>query len=456
MDNQHNTDLNKQEQPSNAPSLEQSGGLSVAFHTLGCRLNQYEIDAIASDLVKRGHSIVENTDHADVHIVNTCTVTQKAARKSRNTINRARQLSTKFTILTGCLATEEKEDFKTRYDAVIVDNDRKSHIPDIVSAYLQGELVDPDNLDPELFAYQPQTQIFHTRSLIKIQDGCDNFCTFCIIPSVRGRASSRPPKDVLEHVRTAIRTGSKELVITGVNITRYRYEDWDFYRLIEAMLEIPGDFQVRLSSVEPEIDINRFRTLITHEKLCPHLHLCLQSGSTKILLQMRREYTIRDFMQIVETTRSVDPDYNITTDIIVGFPGESDQDFSDSLRIAREIHFGHIHVFPYSKRSGTRAERFSHSIDQGQKKERVAQLINLSKTLTQEYRQRFIPKDMLVLTEETKHRDATISTYGLNKYYVPVLMDGMHPVNSILPVRAQRILSTGELLAIPISSNNAQ
>lgn len=331
--------------------------------------------------------------------------------------------------------------------AVIVDNDRKSYIPDIVNAYFMGEVLDLDTLEPALFHYEAPSRMFHTRTLIKIQDGCDNLCTFCIIPSVRGRAKSRPPEQILEHVRSSIRTGTKEIVLTGVNITRYRYEDWDFYRLCEAILAVPGSFRVRVSSIEPEIDIPRMKDIVAHEKFCPHLHLCLQSGSNRILLQMRREYTIREFIRITVAMRSVDPLFNITSDVIVGFPGESNRDFSETLAIAKEIHFGHVHVFPYSKRSGTRAERFSNTVDVHEKKTRMEQALALSKALSEQYRKKFIGKTMQVLTEEARLIDRQHHTYGLNSYYVPVITPSEHAVNTFVALTGTDICKTGELHA---------
>ncbi len=424
---------------------------SVAFHTLGCRLNQYETDSIASELKQRGFAIVESNKKADVHIVNTCTVTKKAARKSRNIMNRAKALSDRLTVFTGCFATEEKEKLKDTDKSLVVDNDRKSRIADIVSSYVSGEMIDPNALKPELFDYTSQSSPFHTRPLIKIQDGCDNFCTFCIIPSVRGRAKSRPPQEILDHIRAAVDQGAREIILTGVNITRYQYDAWDFNALFESILETEGEFRVRLSSIEPEIDVTRMQEFAKHKKFCPHLHLCLQSGSNRMLLQMRREYTVKDYVHIAESMRKVDPLFNITTDVIVGFPGETEKDFNETIRITKLLEFGHIHVFPYSSRSGTRAERLQPHISPSIKQTRSKELMNISLELTRMVRSRFLERETNVLTEELKPQKTESYTYGLNEYYIPTLIRGAHETNAIIPVASKRLFPSGELDARAIS-----
>ena len=198
--------------------------------------------------------------------------------------------------------------------------------------------------------------------MIKIQDGCDNFCTFCIVPMVRGKAVSRSEKDILENIRQVIDLGYKEIVLTGVNISRYDWEGLNFTGLLENILSLDGKFRVRISSIEPEGFGDHLFDLFMHEKLCPHLHLCLQSGSDRILMQMRRAYTLPSYMEIVEQLRTRHPLFNFTTDIMVGFPGETEQDFEATCNVIREVGFSHVHTFKYSRREGTRAARMEEQV----------------------------------------------------------------------------------------------
>ena len=242
-----------------------------------------------------------------------------------------------------------------------VDNARKSQIFDLVTAHLAGEVVDPAALPADPFGYRPGAQPLHTRATIKIQDGCDNFCTFCIIPAVRGRALSRPAPDILDEARRLLDEGHRELVLTGVNIGRYRWADWTFSRLLEELLALPGDYRVRVSSLEPDPLDDRFVELTGHERLCPHLHLCLQSGSDRILLRMRREYDVDGYLGLIDRIRATwrrrGVPAHFTTDVMVGFPGETGDDFARTLAVCETVDFGHIHTFRYcaARRNARRA-----------------------------------------------------------------------------------------------------
>jgi len=258
--------------------------------------------------------------------------------------------------------------------------------------------------------------MFHTRSLVKIQDGCDNFCTYCIIPFVRGRAISRPADAIINNIREVVQKGAKEIVITGVNISRYNDDGVTFSVLMEKILNIDGDFRVRISSVEPDRIDDRFYSLIGHPHLAPHLHLCLQSGSDNILSKMRRMYSVDEFISIVEKVRHKDPLFNFTTDIIVGFPSETDEDFNATLDLARRITFGHIHIFKYSVRQGTRAQRMSEHISDKIKTERSKIMHELASELTVKYRAHFDNTIQRILVEQWNNGIAS----GYNDYYVPM------------------------------------
>lgn len=396
----------------------------VAFKTLGCRLNQYETDALASQFQEKGYHLVPFDKSADVYVINSCTVTHQSDHKSRNFINQAnRRNADSVLVVTGCMANNAKEELENREEInYVVENDQKTSVYSLVEAHFEGEIVHPSKLNADLFSYGSTDKGFHTRSMVKIQDGCDNFCTFCIIPAVRGRATSRSLQDILSNIKEVIAKGAKEIVITGVNIGRYEFEGYKFDDLIEKILELDGDFRLRISSIEPDGFGDKFLGLLSHPKMTPHLHLCLQSGSESVLLQMRRMYTAKRFKEIVDKVRSYRADFNITTDIIIGFPNESDNDFDTTCAAIKEMNFGHVHTFKYSIRKGTRAERMPDQIDERIKTKRSEILRNLSEEIKLNYRKSFIGKYQTVLVEKT---DGEIGK-GYGEHYIPIEFTGQN------------------------------
>ena len=391
----------------------------IAFKTLGCRLNQYETNAVLTDFVNAGYEIVDFHEQADAYVVNTCTVTNMSDHKSRQVVSQSsRKNPDAVLVVTGCMANHHKE--KLEADPKItytIENDRKGSIFHLLDSHFKGEIIQPDTLPADRFAFGPAEQSQLTRSLIKIQDGCNNFCTFCIVPHVRGRAASRSWESIKKNIQQVLDAGYKELVLTGVNIGRYESDGLNFEDLVEKILDLPGDFRVRISSIEPEGFGDKLFTLFNHPKLTPHLHLCLQSGSDKILLKMRRQYTIDAFKSMVKKVKSQFPEFNFTTDIIAGFPGETEEDFEESCRMAHEIGFGHIHTFKYSVRSGTRAERMPDHIPESIKNKRSARLRDISEQNKRSYRSSFIGKTQKVLVEKI-NEEGWSSGYGQN--YIPV------------------------------------
>lgn len=392
--------------------------MKVAFKTLGCRLNQYETDALAAQFKGNGYEVSEQEEGADVVVVNTCTVTNQSNHKSRYVISHAGRLNPSARmVITGCMAESHASQLQKKFpDATVINNKGKSGIFQSVDSLVKTGKADLSDKDFDLFSYQSFTEMFHTRSLIKIQDGCDNFCTFCIIPFVRGRAISRPVSQVLDNIKDVIAKGAKEIVLTGVNISRYESEGTAFSGLLEQILNLEGDFRVRISSIEPDRFDDHFFTLIGHPKLAPHLHLCLQSGSERILLQMRRMYTVKDFIGIVERVRAKDPRFNFTTDVIVGFPGETEEEFEETMQVARQVGFGHMHIFKYSVREGTRAQRMPDQIPDKIKTQRSQRMHALAEELQAAYRAPFDNTIQRVLIE--KWQDGVAS--GYNDYYVPM------------------------------------
>ncbi len=391
----------------------------IAFKTLGCRLNQYETDALASRFHSGSYEIVDDVAQADICIINTCTVTNQSDQKSRQTIHQARKGNSEaLVVVTGCMANHYKQSLlETEKVNYVVDNERKSSIFSIIESHYRGEITDPEGFDKDLFSYEAAYKTFHTRSMIKIQDGCDNFCTFCIIPKVRGRAISRPAEEIMQNIKEVLAYGFKEIVLTGVNIGRYQDGNLNFEGLIERVLDLPEDFRVRISSIEPDGFSDKFLGLFTHPKLTPHLHLCLQSGSESILLKMRRMYSARTFIEMAEKLKALRPDFNLTTDIIVGFPGETEEDFQETVELAKEIAFSHIHTFKYSIRNGTRAERMADQVREKEKTRRSAIIRQISEENKRNYILSMIGKKQRMLVERIGN-DGIAMGYGEN--YIPI------------------------------------
>ncbi len=394
----------------------------VAFKTLGCRLNQFETDALATEFQKGNYEVVGFNDKADVYIVNTCTVTNQSDHKSRNLVSQAiRRDENAVVVVTGCMANNDKSALEERGDITyVVENAQKSSIFPLIEGHFNGEILQPASFKPDLFSFGPTNMGFHTRSSIKIQDGCDNFCTFCIIPKVRGRATSRPVQDIIKNIRQVVAMGSKEIVLTGVNIGRYMYDKVSFEDLLLKILDLPGDFRVRISSIEPEGLGEKFYSLVNHPKLCPHLHLCLQSGSDKILLQMRRMYNLAEYKTIVDNIRNHNPHFNFTTDVIVGFPGETEQDFNETCQLLKVFEFSHVHTFKYSVRKGTRAERMPVQIPERTKTKRSQVVRAIADDNKLNYRKKFIGRKEKVLIEKIRNGQAT----GYSQYFNPYKIEG--------------------------------
>ncbi len=416
----------------------------VSFKTLGCRLNQFETDALVTGFHNAGYQVVDFGEYADVTVVNTCTVTNQSDHKSRHTIrNAAARNRSALVVVTGCMADHYKQNLESQEQITyVVDNDHKNNIVELVDSHFKGELILPDKLPGNRFGFDTVQKSLHTRTSIKIQDGCDNFCTFCIIPTVRGRAVSRPLNKVLENVRRVVDNGFKEVVITGVNIGRYDHDGSTFEDVIEEVLELPGDFRVRISSLEPDGFTDRFHQLFSHPKLTPHLHLCLQSGSERILLKMRRMYTARYFMETIERFRDAIPGFNFSTDVIVGFPGESKDDFLQTVDFLARAQFSHVHTFRYSRRSGTRADRMKEQVPGMVMAERSEVIRKMSEEMRLDYMRSMLGKSQRVLIEKV---DGEMVASGYGEHYLPVSFDVEEPArNRFVDVMLNEILSGEE------------
>ncbi len=424
---------------------------TVAFKTLGCRLNQSETDSLIADFHHAGYRIVDFSKSADIYIINTCTVTGQSDKKSRNLISQVtRKNNNALVMVTGCMVNNYRSSLRDIPGSVyFIENNLKGSILGIVEAHLKSEDAGSGNLKPGVFDFRSADISVHTRSIIKIQDGCDHFCTFCIVPFVRGRAVSRPPEDIFSNIRKVIEAGFHEIVITGVNISRYKFDNIGFEDLIEKILAIRGDFRIRISSIEPFGLGEKFIDLFSNPKLMPHLHLCMQSGSDRILKKMRRTYTFPIFRSIIDRIKDEYTDFNFTTDIMVGFPGETDDDFQATCNAAREIGFSHIHTFKYSRRTGTRADLMPEQVPERIKSERSSVIRAISVENKLKYRKSLIGKPQNVLVEKVHGKTGK----GYGELYIPV--EFRHPLVHRNMMQQVLITESGEgadpvLYGVPI------
>ena len=418
--------------------------MKIAFKTLGCRVNLYETDALASRFKAAGYEIVDADENTDIFVVNTCTVTNQSDQKCRQALHQIRrQHPESLIVATGCMVNHRKNELlENKTVDYAIDNERKYALFNIIDKHFKGEQVDPEGLDVDLFGYQPAFDTFHTRSLIKIHDGCNNFCSYCLIPMVRGRATSRSDKDIYDNIRSVVDHGFKEIVLTGVNMGRYQYQDVNFEGLVENILNIDGDFRLRISSIEPDNFSDRFLRLFENEKLAPHMHICLQSGAENTLKAMRRHYTAAEFKNMCERIKTAIPDFNITTDLIVGFPGETEEDFLESAELCREIGFSHIHTFKYSVRNGTKAATMPNQIPEKIKTERSAVIRNISAENKKRYFEQMIGKQQKMLIERISS-DGIAQGYGEN--YIPMRLKGKHlEKNTFVDVIVDGIIGKGD------------
>ena len=384
--------------------------LKVAFCSLGCKVNQYETNAMAQSFMKHGYSIVEFDEYADVYIVNTCTVTSVADRKSRQMLRRAKELNRDSVVVAcGCYAQVAAKDIAQIEEVdLVIGNNEKKDIVQIIEKFIDessdDELVSDVMYKEEYVEFGPTTYTEKTRAVIKVQDGCDRFCSYCLIPFARGHIRSRAVESVIEEVEKVVNDGYKEVVITGIHVASYGRDFKNGVTLIDLLEKInavEGLKRIRLSSIEPVVMTDEFiERLAKLDKVCNHFHLSLQSGCTETLKRMNRRYTAEEFMDATKRLRAKFPDAALTTDVIVGFPGETDEEFNKTYEFLKEIKFYHMHVFKYSPRKGTKAAVMPNQVDSKIKEERSKKIIELSDENELEYNESYIGKDVEVLFEE--------------------------------------------------------
>ena len=386
---------------------------TVAFITLGCKVNQYETNAMTQQFIENDYEVVDHTQKADIYIVNTCTVTNMSDRKSRQMLRRVKELNKEAVVVAcGCYAQIAKEELeKIKEINLVLGNNEKKDIVQYVEKYIKSKIPEVQTEDvmhqKDFVEFGDITFTEKTRAVIKIQDGCDRFCSYCIIPYARGRVRSRKPEHILSEIRKIAKEGIQEVVITGIHIASYGKEFKEQYGLIdllEEMNEIEGIERIRLGSIEPllitEAFVNRLEKLT---KVCHQFHLSLQSGCDETLKRMNRRYTTEQFKDIVALLRNKFEDVILTTDIIVGFPGESEEEFEKTYTFLKEIKFYKMHVFKYSPRKGTKAAVMPNQIDGNKKEERSRKLIELSNQNEKAYNQNYIGKEVEILFEEEKN-----------------------------------------------------
>ena len=377
--------------------------MKVKAVTLGCKVNAYESEYILSSFKDRGYEITN--DIADIYIVNTCSVTNTSDAKSRKVINRLiRENPNSIIVVMGCMI-EANKDMEIPGVSLIIGNKDKNKVVDLVENYLKDKQVRKilyDNFDDTFEDMFITNMTSHTRAFVKIQDGCENFCSYCIIPYTRGKQRSKDPDLVIKEIETLVSNGYKEIVLTGIHTGHYGSDlQTTFPDLLKKIVKINGLERLRISSIEiTELNDEFFEVLKDNPIIVSHLHIPLQAGSDTVLQAMNRKYLTNYFENKVKKIREIRPDISLTTDVIVGFPGETEEQFQETLDFVSKIKFTKVHVFPYSRRKGTKADTMPNQIPENIKKERVKRLIDLSNKLEKEYLDLFLNKEVEVLIEE--------------------------------------------------------
>lgn len=402
----------------------------AALHNLGCKVNAYETEAMQQLLEEAGYEIVSFHERADVYVINTCSVTNIADRKSRQMLHRAKKLNPQAVVVAaGCYVQAAGEALKQDEAIdIIIGNNKKTELASILSAYFGESDEAADTLIEigQTHEYEPmriQKIADHTRAFIKVQDGCNQFCSYCIIPYTRGRVRSRKPEDIVAEVETLVAGGYQEIVLTGIHLSSYgldfKEEPENLLGLIVRLDGLKGLKRIRLGSLEPRIITEEFAvTLAGLSSFCPHFHLSLQSGCDETLKRMNRHYTTKEYEDRCGILRTYFENPAITTDVIAGFPGETEEEFQETEGFLERIHFYEMHVFKYSKREGTKAAKMEHQVKEPVKAARSEILLQLTKQMSLEYRKSFLGCEKEVLMEEKTSIDGKDYLAGHTKEYV--------------------------------------
>ncbi len=387
---------------------------TVSFLTLGCKVNQYDSDAMRTIFLQQGYRAVKEEEEADVYVINTCSVTSIGDRKSRQMVRKIRRKHPQAVIaVAGCYAQIAPEIFEAMGDIdVIVGAQNRSKIVEYVEQAQKKEKT--INAVKDIMSVTEFENLYvdaegetKTRAFIKVQEGCDNYCTFCIIPFARGKLKSRKQKDAVEEIRRLVAKGYREIVLTGIHLGNYGrdlHDGTSLATLVEELLRIPNLLRIRMGSIESvELSDDLINLIKDEPRVCRHLHLPIQSGSDAVLRRMNRHYRLPEYKKLISELREKIPGLALTTDLIVGFPGETEENFMETLETLRELRFSAIHVFPYSQRTGTPAAVFPNQVPGDIKKDRVHRVQELEKEISKEYRKTFLQKTVYVLIEEEKN-----------------------------------------------------
>lgn len=429
---------------------------TVAYHNLGCKVNAYEMDAMLQALRQKGYEIVPFEEKADIYIVNTCTVTNIADRKSRQMLHKAKKTNPEgIVVAVGCYVQSDTQAVQADKSVdLIIGNNRKKDLISILDNYFDGieqESVIDINHTLEYEEMKLTATQEHTRAYIKIQDGCNQFCTYCMIPYARGRVRSRQQADILEEIKGLAAAGYKEFVLTGIHISSYGADA--LLELLHAIDEIQGVERIRLGSLEPRIVTEEFaKNLAGLKHLCPHFHLSLQSGCESVLKRMNRHYTPKEYLDGVERLRAAFVHPAITTDVIVGFPGETDEEFAETVQFIKKVDFYEMHIFKYSKRKGTKAAVMPNQVPEGEKAKRSMILQELEAQMSKKFREYYIGRKEQVLFEERKEIQGTAYFVGHTKEYVKVAVacestDKRNLENELVNIKLIRFLDAEVLFA---------
>ena len=421
----------------------------VALHNLGCKVNAYEVEAMQQLLEKAGYEIVPFTEGADVYLINTCTVTNIADRKSRQMLHKAKKMNPDaIVVAAGCYAQADTEKLKEDNAVdLILGNNQKTQIVEVLEEYekehsKQVQVIEI-NHTKEYEELSIEQTAEHVRAYIKVQDGCNQFCTYCIIPFARGRVRSRKIADVLKEVETLASKGYKEVVLTGIHLSSYgvdfsKEERESLLSLIQAVSKVKGIQRIRLGSLEPRIITEEFlEGIVATGKVCPHFHLSLQSGCNKTLKNMNRRYSAQEYAEKCELIRKYYPAPALTTDVIVGFPMETEEDFEESYEFVKNIHFYETHIFKYSRRHGTKAAAMDGQLTEAVKAQRSEKLLELHDIRAKEYEEAMIGKTIELLLEEEIEEDGKMWYVGHSREYVRAVIEKTeaHQVNDLVEAK---------------------
>ena len=406
--------------------------MKAALHNLGCKVNAYETEAMQQILEEAGYEIVPFSEYADVYVINTCSVTNMADRKSRQMLHRAKKQNPDAIVVgAGCyVQTKEAQALVDESIDIVIGNNKKHELVPLLREYEAShrKMACVADINHEKQAYEELSlsrTAEHTRAFIKVQDGCNQFCTYCIIPFARGRVRSRELPDVLQEIRTLAKSGYREVVLTGIHLSSYGVDNGEsLLHLIEAVHELEGIERIRLGSLEPRIVTDAFAKRLSElPKICPHFHLSLQSGCDTVLSRMNRRYDTAEYEVGCALLRRYFEHPAITTDVIVGFPGETDAEFETTERYLERIHFYEMHIFQYSRREGTKAAAMPDQVPEAVKKERSEKLLALGHRMSEEFRRYYLGRQVTALLEEEFLYDGKRYYTGYTKEYVKVAVE---------------------------------